>query len=74
MYEASGYSVEPEVDPIQSTHGEVVGSVDDMPDSKSRKKGLEVSFINGQIVLDRSTLVRPKSLITSRTVKWRVSI
>lgn len=53
MYEASGYSVEPEVDPIQSTHGEVVGSVDDMPDSKSRKKGLEVSFINGQIVLDR---------------------
>ena len=58
LYEASGYSVEPEVDPIQSTHGEVVGSVDDMPDSKSRKKGLEVSFINGQIVLDRSTLNR----------------
>ena len=62
------------MDPIQSTHGEVVGSVDDMPESKSRKKGLEVSFINGQIVLDRSTLVRPESFVTNRTVKWTVSI
>ena len=45
-----------------------------MPESKSRKKGLEVSFINGQIVLDRSTLVRLLSFVTNRTVKWTVSI
>ena len=51
-----------------------MGSVDDMPESKSRKKGLEVSFINGQIVLDRSTLVRLLSFVTNRTVKWTVSI
>ena len=66
--------MEPEVDPSQSAHGEVVGSVDDIPEAKSRKKGLEVSFINGQIVLDRSTLVCSKPFITNRTAKWIVSI
>jgi hypothetical protein len=57
LIEASGGDVEPEADQSQSAHGEVIGSVDDMPEAKRKKKGLEVSFINGQIVLDRSTLV-----------------
>ena len=57
MIEASGGDIEPEADQSQSAHGEVIGHVDDMPDAKRKKKGLEVSFINGQIVLDRSTLV-----------------
>ena len=58
LIEASGGDVEPEADQSQSAHGEVIGSVDDMPEAKRKKKGLEVSFINGQIVLDRSTLNR----------------
>ena len=40
-----------------STHGEVIGTVNDISNSKGNKKGLEVSLVNGQIVLDRSSLV-----------------
>lgn len=34
-----------------------MGTVNDTPNSKATKKGLEVSLVNGQIVLDRSSLV-----------------
>lgn len=64
----------PEEDLSQSAHGEVVGVLSDLPDPKTRKKGLEVSFINGQIVLDRSTLVSFSSTeVTSRTVRLTTS-
>lgn len=58
MSESTGIPIEPEEIPSQSVHGEVIGTISSVPDPKSRKKGLEVSFINGQIVLDRSSLVK----------------
>ena len=57
LYEASGYSVIPNEQTNTSTHGEVIGTVNDISNSKGNKKGLEVSLVNGQIVLDRSSLV-----------------
>ena len=36
---------------------EVIGTLESEKHTKPNKKGLEVSFVNGQIVLDRSSLV-----------------
>ena len=57
MYEASGYKHIPELETESSSHGEVIGTINDTPNSKQTKKGLEVSLVNGQIVLDRSSIV-----------------
>ena len=56
LFEASGYTILPEAEVNQSPHGEVIGTIDSEK-SKSSHKGLEVAFVNGQIVLDRSSLV-----------------
>lgn len=58
LFEASGYTILPEAEVNQSPHGEVIGTIDSEK-SKSTHKGLEVAFVNGQIVLDRSSLVLP---------------
>lgn len=58
LFEASGYTILPEAEVNQSPHGEVIGTIDSEK-SKSSHKGLEVAFVNGQIVLDRSSLVLP---------------
>ena len=56
LFEASGYTILPEAEVNQSPHGEVIGTIDSEK-SKSSHKGLEVTLVNGQIVLDRSSLV-----------------
>lgn len=56
LFEASGYTILPEAEVNQSPHGEVIGTIDSEK-SKSSHKGLEVALVNGQIVLDRSSLV-----------------
>lgn len=58
LFEASGYTILPEAEVNQSPHGEVIGTIDSEK-SKSSHKGLEVALVNGQIVLDRSSLVLP---------------
>ena len=58
LFEARGYTILPEAEVNQSPHGEVIGTIDSEK-SKSSHKGLEVALVNGQIVLDRSSLVLP---------------
>ena len=57
LYETSGYQYVPDYEPPASSHGEVIGTISDVPNSRATKKGLEVSLVNGQIVLDRSSIV-----------------
>ena len=40
-----------------NSHGEVIGMLNDIADNSTKSKGLAVNVINGQIVLDRSSLV-----------------